>query len=134
MVNLLLERTAVDTATSVSGRKPDLAELGGGNASIVVGDIGTVSRHAGVASIEDGGVERVRGILAPVPVRLVALVAAFVAEGLLVGPGEVPVPGEEVSLFAMLDWVVFLHGACYVELTVPWMDMVWLMCTATKSS
>ena len=77
----------------------------------------TVARDGGCGAVKKGGAGGVLGIFGPVPIaragkdqlrngylegggcrRLVALVAAFVAKGFFVGPGEVAVPGEELRL------------------------------------
>jgi len=64
-----------------------------------LGDLKTVSAHGGCGAVEDGGSLEARfGGLGPVPVGLRAFVAAFVAEGLLILPGEEAVPGEEGTL------------------------------------
>lgn len=69
---------------------------------VVVWDVLAVAGDAVVGSVEDRGVERVVCVFLPCPVGLVAVVAAFVAKGLLVGPGEVAVPGEEVALLPVV--------------------------------
>ena len=51
-----------------------------------------VAAHGGLAAVKEGRADDVVGVLAPVDVWLVAFVAAFCAEGVLVGPGEVAVP------------------------------------------
>lgn len=97
--DLLLEGTRLDTASSVSGWQSYAALIGRGNAVIsATGNIGTVTRHAGVRAIKSGRLRWVLCPFGPVVVWLVALVATFIAESLLIRPREVPVPGEEVSL------------------------------------
>jgi hypothetical protein len=60
-----------------------------------------VAAHGGLAAVEEGRADDVVGVPAPVDVRLIAFIAAFCAEGVLVGPGEVAVPREEVALFGV---------------------------------
>jgi hypothetical protein len=50
-------------------------------------------------------VDRVGSILCPVPVRLIPGVTTLVAECLLIGPGKVSMPADEVSLGS-----VSVHG------------------------
>lgn len=50
------------------------------------------------AAIEHWSVDNIVGILAVVEVWLVPFVTTLIAESLLVGPCEIPVPREEVSL------------------------------------
>ena len=115
---------------------------------------GPIPSEAGVASVEYGGGQ---GVLVPasvVPVlcnssavfrhldmslvityRLCPGVPTFVLKGLFKEPDVVPVPHEEVPLAYTS---AFDHGLrrpeLHVQLTVPWMVMVWFMCTTTKSS
>jgi hypothetical protein len=41
----------------------------------------------------------IRSITTPIPIRLIAIISAFFAEGFLVGVDEIAVPGEEIALF-----------------------------------
>lgn len=68
--------------------------------------IGTVAAQGSIAAIKKGRAERVMSILAPVPVRLPTLVIALVAECLLVCPGEVAMPGEEIGSAVNLKGLV----------------------------
>ena len=69
----------------------------------LAGDVCAVARYGGVGAVKDGRVlDAGLGCLGPVPVRLVASVAAFVAESLLIRPGVVAVPGQEGTLEVIL--------------------------------
>ena len=57
----------------------------------------SISTHRGVRSVKDRRCGRVLDIETPFPVGEVAFIAAVVAEVLLVGIGEVAVPGEECA-------------------------------------
>lgn len=59
--------------------------------------VDAVAGEGGVGAVEERGVQGVVGPLAPVPVGLRTGVAALVAQGLLVGPGEETMPGEEAG-------------------------------------
>lgn len=91
---VVLERPGVDAAAARSGR--DAVEAGGQGLGAVVRRVLAVAGHAVVRAVEERAVDGVEGVLAPVPVRLVTGVAAFVPQGLLERPGEVSVPREEV--------------------------------------
>lgn len=67
-----------------------------------MGKILPVAAEAGITTIKDGRRREVVGVREPVPVRRVALVAAFLSQDLLVRPSEVSMPREEVSLKKML--------------------------------
>jgi hypothetical protein len=54
-----------------------------------------VTTHAPFVAIEDGRVDDI-WILGPVPIRLIAGVGAFCAEGGFIGPDVVAVPVHEV--------------------------------------
>lgn len=71
-----------------------------------MGKIRPVAAQAGVTAIKDGRRREVIGVGEPVPVRGVALVAAFVSQRLLVRPCEVPMPREEVSLEKECQWSI----------------------------
>ena len=94
-----------------------------------------VAGHAPVAAVEVGRVHLVEGRLAPVPVGLVALVVALVPQRLLVRPGEITMPREEVGLQERLGQ----HGradagSIQAGRTVPWITGVIMMWVARKSS
>lgn len=130
-VSILLKRARLHAASAVSGRKTDLAEFFGGDAcGIAPGLARPVARHARVTAVQSGGLGRVIRPLRPVVVRLEALVAALVPQRLLVCPREVAVPCEEVSLVELGQVLI----AAWANLTVPWIEVVWLICVATKSS
>jgi hypothetical protein len=67
----------------------------------------------------------------PVVVGLSAVVAAFSLENVFVRPGEITMPGQEVAIRSVrvkqVQWGRSTHP-------VPWIDKVWLMCVATRSS
>lgn len=89
------ERTAVHAATA--GARWDAVQVCGQGLGATMGHGGAISGHAVVASIKEGRIERIEGILSPIPVGLVASVATFVAERLFERPGEISVPTEEVG-------------------------------------
>ena len=57
-----------------------------------------VAAERRVGAVKDGRLGRIMDVEAPLPVRERPVVVADVAELLLVGPGEVPVPRQEVAL------------------------------------
>lgn len=77
---------------------PRLQEDIGTGFRAFVRNIGPITRHTILGAVEDGIAVDIVGVFRPRPVRLVAPVAAFIAQGLLVGPGEVAMPRQEVAL------------------------------------
>lgn len=75
----------------------------------------TIAAHARCAAIKYGAVQGVVGPFTPVPVRLVTLIPAFVAQGLLIRPGEVTMPGEEVCCAMNEKSLVDVHCDEVVE-------------------
>lgn len=66
-----------------------------------VGLLFAVARQAELIAIEEGAVFGVVGVASPVPVWLVAGVAALGPEGVLVVPDIIPVPWEEKGLWCV---------------------------------
>ena len=93
-VGILLKRSRGNTATSLPGLQDNARSSFGA----LVLDEGPITGHAVLGAIEHGRRKGVGGVFVPSVVGLCALVAALVAQGLLVGPGEVAVPGEEGAL------------------------------------
>lgn len=93
ILDLLLERTILDTSTSFSRWKFDITTRD----SAVVLEISTVTTHACVRSIENGGLAQVVLITEPIPVRLVTLVAALFPQRRLVTIQKVSVPAQEIA-------------------------------------
>lgn len=91
----VLEGTRVDTAATLAGR--NAVEIGRESVGARVLGVDTVAGEGGVGAVKEGRVQGIVSPLAPVPVGLGAGVAAFVAQGLFVGPGEEAVPGKEVG-------------------------------------
>ena len=91
----VLEWPVPDAAAALAGRdgRKGRDRLGPGMRLKVA-----VTGHAAVAAVKVRRAELVEGRLAPVPVRLISRVAALIAQSLLVGPGIVAVPGEEICL------------------------------------
>ena len=94
------ERAAGHATAAGAVREEDLRKTGAAQHHIALaGDVCAVARHGGIGAVKDGRfLSAGLSCLGPIPVRLVASVAAFVAEGLLVRPGVVPVPGQEGTL------------------------------------
>lgn len=63
----------------------------------------TIASHTGIIPIEQRGIDGVVGISTPVPVGLVAGIAAFFAEGFFVSPDVEAVGGEEVRLWVLVS-------------------------------
>lgn len=80
-----------------------------------MGKICPVATQTGVTAIKDGRCREVVGVREPVPIRSVALVAAFISQGLLVCPREVPMPCEEVSLKERVSVTVMGPTRCADE-------------------
>lgn len=59
--------------------------------------LGTLTRDGGVRAVEQRGLQRVLVPSGVAVVRLVSLVTTLIAQGLLIGPREVSVPGQEVA-------------------------------------
>lgn len=97
-------------------------------------DMLTVAGHAILGPVEDGRIDRVRGVLVPGPVRLVAIVATLIAESSFVRPDVVPVPSEEIALDRYVTVNLGYALGSMGLLTVAWMLRVWFMWTARKSS
>lgn len=97
-VNLhVFEGTALDAATTSTGREEKIRQTVAAKVDLTAArNEHAVARHRGVRAIKQWRVLKTALCgLSPVPVRLVALVAALIAESLLVLPGEVAVPSEE---------------------------------------
>ena len=84
---------------------------------VVMRHVGAIAGHAAIAAVEVGRVDLIEGRLAPVPVGLVARVAALVAQRLLVGPREVTMPRQEVVLGAPVSRFKRMSEGKH---TVPW--------------
>ena len=94
------EGTSGDIATAKAGGKLDVTTADAGRRDddgTVVGHVLAVAAQAVVITVEEGRLLGRRGVLGPVPVGLVAGVAALVTEGLLVLVDEPAVPGHEVA-------------------------------------
>ena len=83
----------------------------------------TVTRHTVLGAVKNGRVDGVGGVLVPCPVWLVAIVATLCTQSILIGPGEVAVPGEEVALGSNVSSVSF-ELAWQSLHTVPWIYSV----------
>jgi len=94
------ERAAGHATAAGAVREDDLRKAGAAQHNIALaGDVCAVAGHGSSGAVKDGRfLSAGLSCLGPVPVRLVASVAAFVAESLLVRPGEVAVPGQEGTL------------------------------------
>lgn len=110
----VLERTGLDTSsTSSIGEGDDASNDGTG----VLAKEFSVAAEGVFRAVEKVGAEGIVGSFSPVPVRLVASVAALVAEGLLKSVDVPPVPVKEVSLqrypdqyaFEILEFRVYLQ-------------------------
>lgn len=86
------ERTAGDTAGTIARRDDKVGHIVRGDTCAVMRDVLPVSAHRSRAAVEEWRADDVVGVLSPIDVGLVAFVAAFCAESVLVGPGEVAVP------------------------------------------
>lgn len=95
ILDLLAERTTLDAATAVSRGQEDVARPG---EAAVVGEVGPVTTHTCFTAVEQRRLCQVVCVFEPVPVWLVALVAAFFAKCCLVGIGYIAMPGQEVAL------------------------------------
>lgn len=103
---LLFERSRGKAASTVPRWNADAAHIWGRNTSVrTVGLWCSISRHRCCAAIEYWRCKRIGCPFRPAVIRLVAFVAALIAEGLFVGPGEVSVPGEEVTLRLVNVWI-----------------------------
>lgn len=80
-------------------------------------NIVAVTGHTVLGAIEERRVDRVVHVFVPGPVGLVTIVATLVAQSGLIGPGEQPVPGEEVTLHP-ISWERINLGEAG-RLTVP---------------
>jgi hypothetical protein len=89
-MKLLFQGACGDAATSWPSWK-----CHGADGYAAVDDWIAVAAHAPFVAVENGGVDDV-GVLAPVPVGLVAFVRALFAEGGFIGPNVVTVPVHEV--------------------------------------
>jgi len=67
----------------------------------------------------------------PVVVGLGAVVATLSLENMFVRPGEVPMPGQKVAVWSIGPEHLSRDRSTH---PVPWIDKVWLMCVATRSS
>lgn len=63
-----------------------------------MGEIGSIATHTCLATIKQRRLRQVVGVVEPVPIWLVTLVAAFFTKCCLVRIGDVSVPGQEISL------------------------------------
>lgn len=81
----------------------------------VVRDVDAVAAQAAGTAVEQRAAQRVKGRLAPVPVGLGVVVAALVAQGLLVVVQEEAVPGEEVGGAVDVVGLVHVHHDEVVE-------------------
>lgn len=94
----IFEGTGGYAAGAVAGFEDEVWRGVGGDADAGVRRVGAVAAHGEVGAVEEGTANDVVGVFGPVDVGLVATITTFAAQGLLVGPGEVAVPGEEVAL------------------------------------
>lgn len=60
---------------------------------------GPIAPHACVGAIEHRGPPQIFLVREPIPVRLVALVSAFLAQGLLISVDDLSVPAQEVACY-----------------------------------
>lgn len=128
MLDLLGERTTRDATTTVARGKEYVV---GSRKTAVVGEIGPIATHTRFTSIKQGRFRKIVRVVKPVPVWLVALVAAFFTECRLVCVGYIPVPGQEVALIGYIKVSCELFRKSAVQssedkrrLTVPWIERV----------
>lgn len=95
MLDLLGERTTRDAAATVARGEEYVV---GSREAAVVREIGPIATHTCFTSIKQRRLRQIVGVVEPVPVWLVTLVAAFFSECRLVCPGNIPVPRQEVAL------------------------------------
>lgn len=60
-------------------------------------EVGAVTTERFIGSIEERGVDGIKSVFAPAPVRLIALIVALITKGLLIRPDVIPMPSEEVA-------------------------------------
>ena len=100
--HLLLEGARCDAASSRAGLEVHHTGLLEWEARVVAaGDELAITRHTGLATVEEWRALGILGPPRPVVVRLITLVAAFISEHLLKHPSEVTVPGQERALDAI---------------------------------
>lgn len=59
--------------------------------------VGAVTTEGFIGPVEEGGVDGVESVFAPVPIGLMSLIIAFITQRLLVRPDVISVPSEEVA-------------------------------------
>jgi len=91
------ERTSGNAATTGTWRQNNQRCCHAGNTNAAVVVVCTIVAHRCGRTVENGSSQRIRGNLAPIEVGLVSGVAALIAQGLLICPGEIPVPREKVT-------------------------------------
>lgn len=108
----VLERSRGHAPSSSTMGDLDQGSIVGRDAveSLVGAAQSAVTAQGGSRTIESGGLRRVIGPARPVVVGLLTFVSTFVAKGLLVGPGEPTVPGEEVA--SVVDAESLLDVCC----------------------
>lgn len=99
MLDLLGERTIRDATTAVARGEENVA---GSRDTAVVGEIGPIATHTCFTSVKQRRLGQVVGVVEPVPVWLVTLVAAFFAKRCLIRIGDVPMPSQEVALVCVV--------------------------------
>lgn len=93
------KRSSLEAAAPVPGRNYDrIGQRGNVECKVSMGDCFSISGHRVRSTIENRGLGEILGVFGPVPIWLMALVAAFFPESLLVQPGIVTMPGKELAL------------------------------------
>lgn len=130
---VLLEGAGGNAAAAVGGRDHIVGAGCAGDGDALVCHLGTVAAHASLTAIKERRGGGVLCVAVPVPVlvtvrisfkqkltwtthRLVSLVAALCAQGVLVMPDVVAMPWQEVGL----DGVSRYHQGYSWSLTEPW--------------
>jgi len=106
-----------DAAAAGAGREGVEGGRGDGEGDSVVGDGCSVAGHGvlGGVGVEKGRVFGVGRPAPPVPVGLGTEVAAFGAQGLLVVPDVVAVPGEEEGRHVVARGLLDVHDRVVIE-------------------
>jgi hypothetical protein len=98
MYNKIGKGAVRDAATARAGLSVDVGrprDTGEGVIGIPMRHIDPIATKAGVPTAKDRRGCLVFGVLEPVPVWQIAVIAAFIAQGLLVCPDKLSMPGQE---------------------------------------
>ena len=99
--NVLGEGAVADTTSTDTRWDDGIVSCRG---AIVWNEV-AITRHAVLGAVKDGRVDGVGSVLVPCPVWLVSIVATLCTQSILIGPGEIAVPGEEVPLASKISRV-----------------------------